>query len=194
MASPHIAGAAAVLLQANPTLTPDQVRQALQATATPVTAADGTALPFWQVGYGYVDLERGGQPRPRRGPGPRTCPRRRPRADARVLAADGFAVTPLRHVDRTTPPRGTFAGTDSHTYTVAGPARHDARQGDAVAPVARGRRHQRHELHVTVNDAAGRVLGTTTESLTEGAGTATAFIDLRRSTARRSPTARSPSR
>ncbi len=32
---------------------------------------------------------------------------------------------------------------------------------------------------MTVRDAAGRVLGTTTESLTEGAGTASAFIDLR---------------
>ena len=31
---------------------------------------------------------------------------------------------------------------------------------------------------VTVRDASVRVLGTTTESLTEGAGTATAFIDL----------------
>ena len=34
MASPHIAGAAAVLKQAQPALTPTQVRQALEATAT----------------------------------------------------------------------------------------------------------------------------------------------------------------
>lgn len=56
MASPQIAGAGAVLLQANPALTPDQVRSALQATATPVAAADRSALPFWQVGYGYADI------------------------------------------------------------------------------------------------------------------------------------------
>ena len=57
---PTSPGAAAVLLQANPTLTPDQVREALQSTATPVAAAaDGSAAaPFWQVGYGYVDLTR----------------------------------------------------------------------------------------------------------------------------------------
>ncbi|HEY0952715.1 S8 family serine peptidase, partial [Nocardioides sp.] len=36
MAAPHVAGAAAVLLQAQPRLTPTQVRLALQATATPV--------------------------------------------------------------------------------------------------------------------------------------------------------------
>src|SRR5205814_3011621 len=47
MASPHVAGAAAVLLQANPLLTPDQVRIALQATATPVTRnAATTTAPF----------------------------------------------------------------------------------------------------------------------------------------------------
>ena len=32
---------------------------------------------------------------------------------------------------------------------------------------------------VTVHDANGQLLGTTTESITEGAGTASAFIDLR---------------
>ena len=58
MASPHIAGAAAVLLQANPTLTPDQVRSALEATATPVEAAAAAPSPFWQVGYGHVNLDR----------------------------------------------------------------------------------------------------------------------------------------
>ena len=41
MASPHIAGAAAVLKQAQPALTPTQVRQALEATATPVKARRG---------------------------------------------------------------------------------------------------------------------------------------------------------
>ena len=57
MASPHVAGAAAVLLQANPQLTPDQVRRALQATATPVTDAGGDVLAFWQIGYGFVNLD-----------------------------------------------------------------------------------------------------------------------------------------
>ena len=75
-------------------------------------------------------------------------------------------------------PPATFEGTDSHTY---------------AAPVALGTDFLKVSLShpslavvgingtsytVTVRDAAGRVLGTTTESLTEGAGTATAFIDL----------------
>ncbi|MGQ0846372.1 MAG: S8 family serine peptidase [Sporichthyaceae bacterium] len=51
MAAPHVAGLAALLLQANPKLTPNQVRTALQATATPL--ADGSGL--FRSGYGIVD-------------------------------------------------------------------------------------------------------------------------------------------
>jgi len=176
MASPHVAGAAAVLLQANPALTPAQVLSALEATATPVKAADGTALPFWEAGYGYVDLNaavnlvRGKS-------WSKNLPKAQAAADARVLAADGYAVS-RSDMWQYAPPPVTFAGTDSHTYT---------------APVALGTGFIKVTLShpslavvgingtsytVTVKDASGRVLGTTTESLTEGAGTASAFIDL----------------
>lgn len=53
MAAPHVTGAVAVLLQANPALTPDQVREVLQVTAVPM--ADESQ--FWQTGYGWVDLK-----------------------------------------------------------------------------------------------------------------------------------------
>jgi serine protease AprX len=57
MSSPHVAGAAAVLVGANPGLSPRQVQDALKATATPMKA-DGTRLDSWQVGYGHVNLDR----------------------------------------------------------------------------------------------------------------------------------------
>ena len=176
MASPHIAGAAAVLLQANPSLTPAQVFSALQATATPVKAADGSALPFWEVGYGYVDLNaavnlvRGKS-------WSKNLPKAQAAGDARVLAADGYGVS-RSDMWQYAPPPVTFAGTDAHTYT---------------APVALGTGFLKVTLShpslavvgingtsytVTVKDASGRVLGTTTESFTEGAGTASAFIEL----------------
>jgi serine protease AprX len=176
MASPHIAGAAAVLLQANPSLTPAQVFSALQATATPVKAPDGSALPFWEVGYGYVDLNaavnlvRGKS-------WAKNLPKAQAAADARVLAADGYGVS-RSDMWQYTPPPVTFMGTDAHTFT---------------APVALGTGFIKVTLShpslavvgingtsytVTVKDASGRVLGTTTESFTEGAGTASAFIDL----------------
>jgi serine protease AprX len=177
MASPHIAGAAAVLLQANPALTSQQIFSALQATATPVKAADGSALPFWQVGYGYVDLNaavdlvRSGRN------WAKNIQKAQATADARVLGADGFAVSRSDMWQYTAPP-ATFAGTDSQTFT---------------SPVAIGTGYLKVTLShpslavvgingtsytVTVKDAAGRVLGTTTESLTAGAGTAGVLINL----------------
>jgi serine protease AprX len=54
MASPHVAGAAAVLLQARPTLTPTQIREVLEVTARPLQTGESKA--FWEVGYGNVDL------------------------------------------------------------------------------------------------------------------------------------------
>jgi serine protease AprX len=177
MAAPHIAGAAAVLLQANPSLTPDLVRSALQATATPVAAADGSALPFWEVGYGYADLNAAvGLVRSKTWS--KDLARAQARADGRVLAADGFGVT---RSDMWTydAPRGTVAGTDSHTYAVAVPIGTTHVKVTLSHPSLAVVGINGTSYVVTVRDAAGQVLGTTTESLTEGAGTATAFIDLR---------------
>jgi serine protease AprX len=104
-------------------------------------------------------------------------PKAQSRADARVLAADGRAVTRSDMWQYAAPP-ATFAGTDSHTYT---------------APVALGTGYVKVTLShpslavvgingtsydVTVKDASGRVLGTTTESITAGAGTASVLINL----------------
>jgi serine protease AprX len=50
MAAPHVAGIVALLLDANPTLSPDEVKAILQQTATPIPGkAD------WEVGAGYVN-------------------------------------------------------------------------------------------------------------------------------------------
>jgi serine protease AprX len=177
MAAPHIAGAAAVLLQANPALTPDQVRSALQATATPVAAADGSALPFWQVGYGYADLSSAvtlvGSKN-----WAKNLPKAQSLADTRVITADGFGVT---RTDMWTydAPRGTVAGTDSHTYAVAVPLGTTHVKVTLSHPSLAVVGINGTSYVVTVRDAAGQLLGTTTESLTAGAGTASAFIDLR---------------
>jgi serine protease AprX len=177
MAAPHIAGAAAVLLQANPALTPDQLRSALQSTATPVAASDGSALPFWQVGYGYVDLSAAVS-LVRSKNWSRDLPKAQTRADARVLVADGFGVT---RTDLWTydAPRGTVAGTDSHTYAVAVPVGTTHVKVTLSHPSLAVVGINGTSYTVTVRDAAGQLLGTSSESITAGAGTASAFIDLR---------------
>lgn len=53
MSAPHMAGLAAILLQANPALTPDEVRMVMQVTAEPMR--DGAA--FWQSGFGFVNAK-----------------------------------------------------------------------------------------------------------------------------------------
>jgi hypothetical protein len=50
MASPEAAGIVALLLEANPALTPAEVRQVLQITGRTIAG-----VPFYKQGYGYVD-------------------------------------------------------------------------------------------------------------------------------------------
>ena len=99
MASPHIAGAAAVLKQAQPKLTPTQVRQALQASASKVMVDGGTATaPFWQVGYGYANLDKAVALV--RGDGWQTrLANASSAADSRVRAADGQQGAQQRLLD-----------------------------------------------------------------------------------------------
>jgi serine protease AprX len=57
MAAPHIAGIIALLLQARPELTLDQVLEALQSTAVPMVRTDGTPYEKWEAGAGFVNVD-----------------------------------------------------------------------------------------------------------------------------------------
>lgn len=177
MASPHVAGAAAVLLQANPRLTPTQVRLALQATAGPVAGSGGGSLGFWQVGYGFVNLDAAVD-LVRSKNWEKKLASAAASADARVLAADGFAV---HRSDFWTydSPRATVSGTDSRTYSVDVPGKVTHLKVTLSHPSGAVLGVNGTSYTVTVRDARGQVVGETTESLTAGAGTASAFIDLR---------------
>ncbi len=55
MATPHIAGVIALLLEANPALSFEDVYRLITTTATPMSDAAGEAYEPYEVGYGYVD-------------------------------------------------------------------------------------------------------------------------------------------
>ncbi len=175
MASPHIAGAAAVLLQANPNLTPTQVRQALQATATPILDGNGVALPFWQIGFGYVDLGAA-VALVRSGSWKTKLAAANTKANNRVLAADGFKVSRSEFWTYA-PPRATVAGTtDAHTYTVSVASTTRYLKVTLSHPSTTVLIGNNMMYDVTVKDAAGVVIGTGTEL--DSAGTNSTFIDL----------------
>jgi serine protease AprX len=116
MASPHIAGAAAVVTQANGSLSPARVQDALTATASPVRDAKGNRVPQWQVGYGHVNLDRAVALV--RGPGWHADLRQATRrAEFRMLRADRWRVSRSDTWQYDAPP-ATLGGSDSASYTV----------------------------------------------------------------------------
>jgi serine protease AprX len=177
MASPHVAGAAAILLQANPNLTADQVRQILQSTATPSTATGGGNAPFWQTGYGYVDLNAAVKLARSRS-WSKDIPKAQKAADQRVLAADGFAVTRSDFWTYDAPRLAIAGATDTRTYTAPVAAGTGFVKVALSHPSGAVVELNGMEYTVTVRDAGGKVLGTTTEAYIIGAGTSSVLIDL----------------
>jgi serine protease AprX len=175
MAAPHVAGAAAVLLQANHNLTPAQVRQALQATARPMVDAAGKAYPFWQTGYGYVDLAKA-VALVRSSSWKTKLANAQAAADARVRAADGKRV--VRSDLWTYPsPRITVAGTtDAKTYAVSVPSTVRYLKVTLSHPSTTVVTGNNMFYDMTVRDAAGALIGTGEEL--GSAGTTSVFIDL----------------
>ncbi|MEA2677576.1 MAG: serine protease AprX [Chloroflexota bacterium] len=176
MAAPHIAGAAAVLLQANPKLTPTQIRQALQATATPIVDANGAALPFWQQGFGYVDLTKA-VALVRSSSWKTKLASANSRANDRVLDADGFKVNRSEFWTYASP-RATVAGTtDSHTYTVSVSSATRYLKATLSHPSTTVLTGNNMFYDLTIKDAAGTVIATGEELAS--AGTTSALVDLR---------------
>lgn len=170
MASPHIAGAAAVLLQAQPRLTPDQVRLALQATASRVR---GTAA-FWQVGYGYANLDRAVALVT--GAGWRGKLRSASeRADRRVLAADGVRVLRSDFFVHTAPP-ATVGGSDSASYDVPVGGRARTLAVSLAFPSGGTVGASLFSYTVSVLDPSGAVVATSTTDPVAGSGTALATV------------------
>ncbi|HET8786693.1 MAG TPA: S8 family serine peptidase [Candidatus Limnocylindrales bacterium] len=178
MASPHVAGAAAVLLQANPNLTPAQVQMALQSTADPIASfGDGPTAPFWQVGYGHVDLAAAIDAVRGRN-WAKFLAKDQAAADARVLAADGFKAIRSDFWTYDAPRVAVNGVTDQRSYTAPVGAGVSHVKVALSHPSLAAAQLNGMEYTVTVKDATGRVVGTSVEAPLLGAGTAYVLVDV----------------
>ena len=178
MASPAIAGAAAVLLQAQPLLTPDEVRLALQASATAVDSGDAVnpELSFWQVGYGYVNLDTAvalvqGEDYAENLQDAVAV------ADRRVLDADGESV--LRSdLFNSAAPTVTAAGSDTRSFTIAVAADIEQLQVTLAHPSGGTVGLAGFQYTVNVFDPSGAVIASAVSDPDAGSGTAAVRVDL----------------
>jgi serine protease AprX len=172
MAAPHIAGAAAVLLQARPSLTWAQTRQALTATATPVLDGART-LPSSRVGYGHANLDRAVALVTARGWQDKLRAASR-RADVRLNRQDAWRVTRADLWQEAAPPvaaGGSYAA--SHRVTVA---RGTSALKLALVYPTPGTAANLASFVATVTDASGKVVGTTTTNVAYATGIAHALV------------------
>ena len=185
MASPAVAGAAAVLLQAQPLLTPDEVRLALQASATPVAGEAAPSensptgdLPLWEVGYGFVNLDAAvslvqGKDWQTNLAAAAT------EADARVLAANGDSVSRADFFSFAAP-TATAGGSDNHTFGVPVGAAVTALQVTLAHPSGGTVGVAVFKFTVNVLDPSGDVVATAVSDPNAGSGTASVRVDIAR--------------
>ena len=172
MASPHIAGAAAVLLQANRHLSWRQVQAALEATATPVEAGDRT-LGSWQVGYGHVNLDRAVALV--RGDGWRAdLEAAKSRADRRLRAQDQWAVTRADLWQEDAPPVAA-GGSYTAAHKVSVTRGVSALKVALVYPTP-GTAFNAASFTATVTDSHGKQVGATTTDLLYTTGIAHVLV------------------
>ncbi len=176
MSAPHIAGVAAVLVQANPRLTPRQVQDALKATATGVTGDDGTVLSY-QVGYGHVNLDKAvrlveGRSGKRLS---RAISKRLRAAERRLDREDAWTVR-RSDVWQDDAPAVTLGGSYSAIREVRVGRRTDALKVALVYPTP-GTAANLALYTATVRDADGEQVARTTTDLGYSTGSASALVE-----------------
>ncbi len=173
MASPHVAGAAAVLKQVRPGATWREIQQALTATATPVLGKDGR-LGSWQVGYGHVNLDRAVKLIDAKKKWRKKLAQAQAKADRRLLRQDQWQVVRSDLWQEAAPP--VVAGgsyTAEHAVNVAKNV--TALKVALVYPTP-GLLANLASFRATVDDASGKTVGTTTTNVDYATGIAHVLV------------------
>ena len=172
MAAPHVAGLAALLVQARPSLNPDQVRQALQVSAVPV----GGKASFWQSGYGFTDATAAVALVRRPDFGQALLDRLQAAADTRTLAVRSYKVrtSDVWSFEPVLPV--TVAGSDTRTFETEVSPETKAVKAVVSYPTLGLVGANPFDWQITVTDAGGKVLATSTPS--DEAGVSSLFVDL----------------
>ena len=173
MASPQIAGVAAVMLEARPDLTPQRLRETLEATARPL--ADGTE--FWQAGYGLVDVTAAINLARRKDPQGKHLAKAHSYADARVLGDRDWQVVRSDFWTWAAPPATAAGAPDTKTFGVNVPAGTDGFKATVAYPAAAAASTNNAEYAITVRDADGDQLGS--YSISAASGVSWLLVDLR---------------
>ncbi len=173
MSSPHVAGAAAVLVGANPALTPMQVQKALTASATPMVDEEGTRLGRWQVGYGHVNLDRAVALVTGRNWKHRLATAQK-KADARLTRASAWRVVRADLWQDDAPPLmlgGSYSATRAVTVRRGVRALKVALVYPSPATAA-----NLASVVATVRDGSGKVVGTTSTDIAYALGVANVLV------------------
>jgi Subtilase family len=170
MASPEAAGIVALILEANPALTPAQVRMVLQITGRTIAG-----VPFYKQGYGYADASGAVElARSLRG---RPAGEIASTLEAKQAARDQAVLDGLAHPTRSygyTERAPLLVGKLSHTVEVApGSERVKVVANGGSLPFVGVTAYD-----ITVKDAAGKEVGTASASA--ASGTTALDLDLRK--------------
>lgn len=171
MSAPHISGIAALLFEARPSLTPDQVRQVLQVTAVPMR---GDAR-FFESGYGFTDAAAAVALVRRSDFSQALLDELQAEADERVLRARPFAVRASDLWAFSPDLPVTVSGLVSREFTTEVAPGTDAVRAVVSYPSLSLIGVNPFDWEVRVADAAGRVLATSTPS--SSAGVSSLFVE-----------------
>ena len=179
MASPHVAGVVALMLQKRPSLTPDEVKSALQITATLIPdETDPTGVqPFWQSGYGYMDAKAAVDLVGRKRYTTAALAAMQQRADTRVLKDRSYKVLSTDYWTFLAAPATVNGTPDTKDYPIYVTSTTKAIKAIISYPSLSYVGINPFDYHLTLYDAAGNLVADS-GAPSPSAGTSQFFVDL----------------